>query len=179
MKKVSARKARTRYAEIQDVLQNEIEQGAQKLGACLPKEHDLCDRFSASRFTVRQALAGLKELGLIEARPDVGTFVVADRPREMVVQTLNSFEELLQYPAETNRQQLDVSTVTASAELALMLRCGTGQKWVKLNAMRLARGSPALTTVRRYRGSDGDVYLVTCSIHPENRFSLNFELQKQ
>jgi DNA-binding GntR family transcriptional regulator len=40
-------------------------------------------------------------------------------------------------------------------------------------------GAPALLILRRYRGSDGQVYLMTRSSHPENRFSLNFMFQKQ
>jgi DNA-binding GntR family transcriptional regulator len=39
-------------------------------------------------------------------------------------------------------------------------------------------GAPAMAIMRRYRGGDGNVYLVTYSIHPENRFSLNFEFER-
>ena len=246
MTRTPSRKTATRYTEIENTLRSEIVDGLRAVGSLLPTEHELCERFAASRFTIRQALAGLRNHGMIEARSGVGTFVIADRPREAFVQTLNSFEELLQYPSETYRKQLEVRTIEATPELAMMLRCSPGQTWVNLKAMRLARGSeapiswldawvqprfadvldqpnpkgdpllkqietlhrhraghaqveifvsrisaalsgplktdegaPALTIVRRYRGPDAAVYLVTYSIHPENRFSLNFEFEKQ
>jgi DNA-binding GntR family transcriptional regulator len=235
-----------RYSEIRDVLLGEIQAGVYKVGGRLPGEHELCERFDVSRFTIRQALQGLRDEGLVEARPGIGTIVVSDRRREAFVQTLGSFEELLQYPAETFRKQLEVQTIEASPELALMLRSSPGQRWVKLKAMRIARasgqpiswldayvtprfadvidlpnpggtpllrqiearhghraahaqveifvgripahlagpldaeeGAPALIILRRYRGADGAVYLVTYSVHPENRFSLNIELERQ
>ena len=40
-------------------------------------------------------------------------------------------------------------------------------------------GTPALIIVRRYRGQDGEPYLLTSSTHPEDRFSLNFEFEKR
>jgi len=45
--------------------------------------------------------------------------------------------------------------------------------------MQCEAGAPAMIILRRYKGADGEVYLVTSSIHPENRFALNFEFQKQ
>lgn len=234
-----------RYLEIAEALRGEIEDGTHKIGAKLPIEHDLCTRFGASRFTIRQALARLREDGLIDARPGIGTLVLAARRRKTFVQTVNSVEELLQYPGETFRRHLSNARIKVSPEQALMLKCKTGQEWVKLTALRLTRSDqapiawveayirpefsavidqpnpsgnplvrqieehfdhppahaqveifvghvtpdwaealmcavddPAMIILRRYRGSDGAVYLVTYSVHPENRFSLNFQFEK-
>lgn len=235
-----------RYLEIEAELQREIESGVYTLGSHLPTEHALCARFAVSRFTVRQALAGLREKGLIHARPGVGTIVIASNRRDAFVQTLSSMEELLQYPAETYRQQVAVEPIRASPELAVMLKCKAGQEWVRLKALRLTRTSsapiawldiyiapafarvldlpnpaaapvvrqieeslgfraahaqieifvghvsaelagplvaqendPALIIIRRYRGPDGAIFLVTYSVHPENRFTLNIEFERR
>lgn len=239
-------KAKPRYQVIGDTLMAELARGDYDPGSCLPTELELCTRFDASRFTIRKALDVLRDLGLVERRSGVGTIVIARRPKEQIVQTLNSFEDLFQYPSETYRQPLETRQVTTSAELALMLRASPGQDWTRLRAMRMARrteapiswleayvrpdvadvlkqpnpagvsllsqietthghtaenaqvemsvtrvdaekagllaveeGSPALIILRRYFGRDGNVYLLTYSVHPENRFSLNFELEKQ
>ncbi|WP_114284012.1 GntR family transcriptional regulator [Candidatus Halocynthiibacter alkanivorans] len=239
-------KKTTRYQEIKTALQQEIADGLHRPGQCLPTEHALCDRFSASRFTIRKAISGLREIGLVEARSGVGTIVISNQPQSRITQTLTSFEELLQYPAETFRKQLETENITATAELAAMLQCARGQPWVWLQAMRLTRHSeaplswldayilpafanvldlpnptgasllkqieqthdqhaalarvevfvtridqkrsaqlgvpqdaPALGIIRRYSNAKGEIYLVTCSIHPENRFRLNFELERQ
>ena len=41
------------YSVIEAVLRREIAAGLQPVGSCLPNEHELSARFSASRFTVR------------------------------------------------------------------------------------------------------------------------------
>ena len=244
--KAQASQHRPRYSEIEDILREEIKSGHFKLGSRLPTEHELCDRFGVSRFTVRQALSRLRESGILDARPGIGTIVVSAADHVTFVQTLSSMADLLHYPAETYRQHLSVQPIEATPEQAIMLRCGPGQHWVRLKAMRVARpssapfasldayllpkfadvvdlpnpagtsvvrqveqlyghraghsqveifvsridsqlaelltveeGDPALIILRRYRGEDGVIFLVTYSVHPENRFSLNIELENR
>jgi len=246
MSPAKSRKAPKLYARIEEDLRQEIARGAYPLGESLPGEHALCDRFGVSRFTIRQAIRRLSEDGLIEARPGVGTVVIATRKRDAFVQTLNSVEELLQYPVGTSRKQIEIRHIEASPDLAALLQCTPGSKWTWLRAMRVLRstqkpiswldayvlpgladvleienstgapllrqieerhghhaaqsqvairagrisaeqagplmveaGSPALIIVRRYRGQDGETYLLTYSTHPEDRFSLNFEFEKR
>jgi len=135
--------SRPRYSEIEDILRGEIQAGVHKLGTRLPTEHELCQRFGVSRFTVRQALSRLREAGILDARPGIGTIVVSPADRVTFVYTLSSMEELLQYPAETYRRHIAVENIEASAEQAVMLRCDPGQDWVQLKAMRVARPSDA------------------------------------
>lgn len=235
-----------RYSKIEAALRAEINAGIHPVGARLPTEHELCSRFGASRFTVRQALASLREEGLINARAGVGTIVLASRRREAFVHRLSSIEELLQYPSQTHRKHLRTDRLTASPELAMLLKCRIGQPWVRLKALRLTQASlapiayfdiyvlpehagvfelpnpegapvlrqleetlnmraahaqveifvghitaelaeplmareddPALIIIRRYRGQDGAVFLVTYSVHPENRFTLNIEFERR
>lgn len=54
---------------IADTLIAEIKQGRQPQGAPLPTERTLCDRFEASRPTVRAALALMQMRGYLEAQP--------------------------------------------------------------------------------------------------------------
>src|ERR1044072_2998177 len=68
---------RTRYREIERYLRAQVE-GAPP-GAPLPSEAELCERFSVSRMTVRQALQEPTNDGLVERRRGQGTFV-AHRP---------------------------------------------------------------------------------------------------
>lgn len=146
MPKATFRKAASRYGDIEAALRAEIEAGRQPPGSCLPGELELCERFGASRFTVRQALAGLRELGMVEARPGLGTFVVAERPRTAYTQRLGSLEDLLQYPGTTVRVPLGAARVTADAALALRLGAEAREDWVHLRAMRRpAEGGPAIS----------------------------------
>ena len=124
------------YAEIEVALREDIISGRQAVGSCLPPEHDLARRFKASRFTVRRALAGLRERGLVEPRAGLGTFVIAAREGDGFVQSLASFEELLQYPAGTWREMLSVEACVAIGARADELDCAEGTSWVRLRALR-------------------------------------------
>lgn len=239
-------KRKARHIEIQAKLRAGIADGTYPLGSLLPPEQVLCKELGASRFTVRQALAGLRSAGLIESRSGFGTVVTRTRVPETITHRMTTFEELLRYPGKTIRRQLEIETITAGSDLARLLKIPTGSQWVYLKSMRLARDTnaaiswvnayiaprfadvldlpnpdgaplltqiekqhdhraagadveifvgridpdlaeplqcqandPALIIVRRYQGSDGEVYLVTHSIHPENRFSLAFEMSRQ
>jgi GntR family transcriptional regulator len=129
------------YAEIAEVLLADILSGRQPLGSCLPPEHDLARRFSASRFTVRRALAELRERGLVEPRVGLGTFVIAAREGDGFVQSLASFEELLQYPPGTSRETVRVEEVAVTGARAEELDCAEGTLWVRLGAIRRLRAT--------------------------------------
>ncbi|GAA2774843.1 GntR family transcriptional regulator [Saccharopolyspora taberi] len=82
--------ATARYREIADVLRNEINSEVWGVGDKLPAEPELIARFSASRTTIRQALAELRDAGLVHMRHGVGVFVSPPR----VVKRLDSRDRL-------------------------------------------------------------------------------------
>ena len=53
--------------------------GGLKVGDRLPTERELCDRFSSSRTTVREAMRMLNAFGVVEVRPKVGATIVDQR----------------------------------------------------------------------------------------------------
>lgn len=50
-----------------------------KVGDALPSERELCERFSTSRNTVREAMRMLKAYGVVEVRPKVGATIIDNR----------------------------------------------------------------------------------------------------
>lgn len=56
-----------------------IADGNLTVGDRLPTEHELCQRFSASRNTVREAMRMLKAYGIVEVRPKVGATIIDQR----------------------------------------------------------------------------------------------------
>ncbi len=64
-----------RYRVIADELRKRIETGAIPLGTLLPTESALTVEFKASRGTVRQAIALLRNEGLAATEPGRGTYV--------------------------------------------------------------------------------------------------------
>jgi len=65
-----------KYHQIADELREQIASGKLTPGAQLPTEIELREKNDASRNTIRDAIKRLISLGLVEARPGQGTFVV-------------------------------------------------------------------------------------------------------
>lgn len=135
------KKSLPRYQVVCDILCDEIAQGKFPPGTCLPKEFDLCDRFNVSRYTIRRAIDGLRDMGLITSRSGVGTIVLASHPRDEVIQTLKQFEDLFKYPEESVRVPLSRAMVTAEGDLADHLKAPVGSQWMRLEALRSAKNA--------------------------------------
>lgn len=63
------------WRQIQQILEKEIARGVYQPGERLPTEFQMADRFGVNRHTVRRALAGLEEKGLLRVEQGRGTFV--------------------------------------------------------------------------------------------------------
>jgi len=50
-----------------------------RIGDALPSERELCERFSTSRNTVREAMRMLKAYGVVDVRPKVGATIIDNR----------------------------------------------------------------------------------------------------
>ena len=130
----------TRYREIERYLRSLVE--AAGPGDPLPSEAELCERFSVSRMTVRQALAELTNDGLVERRRGQGTFV-AHRPVHRRPGVFLSFTE------EMSRRGMQASSRLLAAgmddphrsEIA-DLGLAPGSQVVRIGRVRLADGVP-------------------------------------
>ena len=68
------------YYQLQQLLKEQIESNALKVGDQLPTEQEMCAQYHISRAPVRQALHALTQEGYIYRQAGVGTFV-AEKPR--------------------------------------------------------------------------------------------------
>ncbi|NKB42634.1 MAG: GntR family transcriptional regulator [Alphaproteobacteria bacterium] len=125
-----------RYQALADILQNEIESGVYPVGTRMPTELELCNRFSVSRFTVREALRRMIDNGMILRRQGSGTVVVSKNPTTMFVQKLNSIDELLQYSIDTRLKVENSVAVEVDVNTARMIGCEPGDAWHKIESVR-------------------------------------------
>jgi len=125
-----------RYQAIAERLLGDIRSGRYPVGSLLPVELELCRRFRASRYTVREALRVITERGLISRRPGAGSVVVAAEQPSVFTQRLASLAELLSYPAGTYRENVAAVEVVADARLAALLKCAPGARWFRISAVR-------------------------------------------
>src|SRR5262245_7612440 len=93
--------AQPRYVKVREELRRRIARGEFGVGTYLPTESELCETFGASRHTVREALRGLVERGLIARRQGAGSVVVSVAAAPAFVHTVKSLSELWSYARAT------------------------------------------------------------------------------
>ena len=130
---------RPRYQVIAETLAAEIEAGKFAEGALLPSEAQLCESHGVSRHTVREAIRALSGIGLVDARPGIGTRVVSRKPGSYV-QTLKEIADLHEYVTETSRRVIAKSVIHA-AEAGVALPGSPGKAWRMVEAVRHVSGA--------------------------------------
>lgn len=133
--------ARPRYQAIADELTSDILGGNYAVGTMMPTEHELCDRFDVSRYTVREALRRLREMGLVSMRRGSGTMVLNASAGDTYVQSVDSMSELVQYPADTVLHVVRSGIVAVDKSIAAILRCDPGTEWFLLSGIRMRESS--------------------------------------
>ena len=89
------------YKRLAAVLMEDIRSGRWGVGAALPTEKEICDTFSVSRHTTREALRQLEEKGLIVRRQGSGSTVLATSPAVRYEQNTQTIEDMLHHGAAT------------------------------------------------------------------------------
>ncbi len=151
-----SRSAQPRYRLLATTLIGDIQAGRYPVGTRLPTETELCAQFGASRFTVREALRRLVEMGLVVRQTSLGTRVVATQARRGYQQVMQQLADLAQYTANAQLQILNTRTVALDGEQARFVRGKAGQHWLLADCLRHAGPPPPICWV--------DVY-----IHPDFR----------
>lgn len=121
-------------------LRDAIETGELPVGSLLPSEAVLCAKFDASRFTVREALRKLADLGLIATRRGAGSTVVSSAIKAGYSHYFEDLKEILQYAEDTRLDVLEVRPVQISDEEAQAVDAPFGSIWLKIIGVR--RGPP-------------------------------------
>jgi DNA-binding GntR family transcriptional regulator len=125
------------HAELTRELEEGITTGRFPVGSLLPTEFELCERYGASRYTVRLALQQLQDLGLISRKKNVGTRVEAARPAIGFTQSIATVDELAQFGATHVRVVHDVRQVVADLELAKVMGSAGGSRWLRISSLRM------------------------------------------
>ena len=140
-----------RYQQIFVALRGAIGLGSIAVGAALPTEQELCAQFGVSRFTVREALRRLVDIGLIERRKGSGSCVIARTAPANVMQSMRSLSELFQYALDTRFDITSVETRQIDVETAELLASEPGTEWLVIDGVRREiEGSAAICYTRAH-----------------------------
>lgn len=119
-----------RYQVVADALARDIAKGRYPVGSTLPTEYELCEMFTISRFTVREALRRLRDANLVTRKPGAGTRVISRHPAAPYTQSLASLDDLLQYAANTEMRITQVRSIDIGAAIAADLPIPVGERWL-------------------------------------------------
>ena len=125
-----------KYRQIANALKERIDAGRYAVGDMLPPEADLCEEFQTSRFTVREALRNLADVGLVDRRRGSGTRVISLKHSNAFVYRLSSTAEILKYPAETYRENMFTGMIHADPDIADKIDCPIGKAWYRISGVR-------------------------------------------
>ncbi len=124
---VSRGSGQTLWRQIEDTLVGEIAGGVHKAGERFPTEHELSQRFGVNRHTVRRAVGGLVQRGLLQVEQGRGAFL-AEHAIDYAVGPRTRFTENLLRQGRAPGAELLRSTETPAskrAARALEVKIGT------------------------------------------------------
>jgi GntR family transcriptional regulator len=128
--------AQPRYVKVREELRRRIARGEYRVGTNLPTESELCETFRASRHTVREALRGLVERGLIERRQGAGSIVVSLAAAPAFAHSVKSLSELWSYARATKIIVQSAAVTALTADEAATVGAPAGSHWLKISAER-------------------------------------------
>lgn len=138
-----AKVADHRYLQVARTLRKEIVDGVYPVGSQLPTEHELCERFAVSRYTVREALRRLRDDNLVSSRPRTGTLVVPRPSADSYVQHVMSINDLLDFASGTRFAIESVAMVSIDDDLSARTGLQVGEQWLSVRGARQAVESAA------------------------------------
>lgn len=124
------------HAQVAGDLLQRIRSGEWPVGSTLPSEHELSTQFGVSRHTLRHALRGLAQRGLIEMRQGASSKVISATEPRVYSQDFNTLREVLRYPANTVRENLVEQYCACDTALQPVLRAPIGSSWYHIGAIR-------------------------------------------
>jgi DNA-binding GntR family transcriptional regulator len=142
-RQASAKSGVPLYLRIARALKEEIVSGTYMVGSLLPTEDALCERFSVSRYTVREALRLLREDGLVSSRKGAGTVVIPPRSSGSDIHQVMSINDLLAFAAGTRFAIESIRTVLVDGKLASRTGLPSGEEWLEVCGYRHAVGIDA------------------------------------
>lgn len=129
------------YVQLQQLIREAIKRNILAQDDAIPAERDLAEEYAVSRITVRKALGGLVEEGLLTRRRGAGTFVAARVEKSF--SKLSSFsEDMIARGRRPSSTWISRSTGTVTPEEALSLGLSPGTPVYRFQRLRCADDVP-------------------------------------
>lgn len=134
-----------KYFQVQEILRQKVLNLSE--GDQIPPELELCQMFQVSRITVRKAIEGLVQEGLLVTIQGKGTFVArpkfAEKPRERFVNQITGFYgDMTSRGYQVSTQVLEQTLVFPDKVLIEKLKTEPDQRLIKIVRLRFVNEYP-------------------------------------
>lgn len=129
------------YRQLQNNLRDAVAHSGSMPNTPLPTEREIAERLGISRVTVRKAVEGLVEDGLLVRRQGAGTFV-ADRIVKNTTGISSFTEDVQARGLVPSSKWIGVRRAQASGDEALALGLGPGTVVFRIHRIRMANDEP-------------------------------------
>jgi len=128
-----------RYQQIMQAISDEISSGRIAVGERLPTEQEFCRQHQAGRHTLREAIRGLVDVGMVERRPRIGTIVISAEPIAGYRLLPTSPEDIASNVNATWIVRPRGTVVVADEAMAQRLGCRVDDRWFRFAGPRILR----------------------------------------
>lgn len=137
------------YYQLQEDIRARIESGEYAPSTALPTEAELSMAYGVSRGTVREALRGLTERGLVEKRQGVGTFVSGKKISEKLpgVYSFSTEMRLRGYGYTVRSEVLNKDYVDPPRRIGTLLQLKEDSKVLRVRRLRYVDEMPFLISI--------------------------------
>ncbi|MED1203299.1 GntR family transcriptional regulator [Heyndrickxia acidicola] len=130
------------YFQIQEYVREKIKKQEWERGSVIPSERILTEAFEVSRMTIRQAIQGLVDEGILVRKRGSGTYV-NDQKVEQPLQSMMSFTRLMESTGmKAAARVLSFTERKATETEANVLEIETGSRVIHLERIRLGNEIP-------------------------------------
>lgn len=130
------------YVQIRESLRAEITGGMLKRGEKLPPEHELAEKFSVSRMTIRESIEDLVNEGLLYRRHGVGTFVAFPHLQRDHTRLTSFFDKAEEAGIKVRARLLKLEVIPAEAKVAEALDISRASRVIRVKTLRYADNVP-------------------------------------
>jgi GntR family transcriptional regulator len=120
-------------------ISDDISSGRVAVGARLPTEQQLCLQHGVGRHTIREAIRGLVDAGMLERRPRLGTTVISAEPIVGYRWVPGSIEDIASNMDATWIVRPRGESIVADEDTARRLGCQVGARWYRFAGPRILR----------------------------------------
>ncbi len=130
------------YYQLKEQIRQEIVGGTLKPGDYLMPERELCEKYSVSRATVRQAVLDLVREGLLERQQGKGTFVARPKVEEDLLGLYNFSAQMKEKGYVPSVKVIGIESLQPTGSLRTRLALDDRQKVTRIIRLRLVNDEP-------------------------------------